>query len=56
MTLSQIKTAIKELSERERCELSAWLQNWTPDDWDRQMEADARVGKFDESIEEAENE
>jgi hypothetical protein len=47
MTLAEIKTAIETLSERERCELNAWLENWQMDEWDRQMQADARSGKLD---------
>jgi hypothetical protein len=54
MSLAEIKTAIGALSERERCELNAWLQNWPADEWDRQMEADAAAGKFDTMVREAE--
>jgi hypothetical protein len=53
MTLAEIKSAIEALSERERCELNAWLQAWTPDDWDRQMESDARSDKLDALAREA---
>jgi hypothetical protein len=55
MSLTEIKSAIESLSEREKCELAAWLQNWQPDDWDRQMQADAERGKLDELIGEAED-
>jgi hypothetical protein len=54
MGLSEIKSAIEALTEKERCELNAWLQNWEPDDWDRRMEADARSGEFDALIREGE--
>jgi hypothetical protein len=54
MSLAEIKIAIGALSERERCELNAWLQDWPADDWDRQMEADALAGKFDTMMREAE--
>ena len=47
MTITEIKKAIECLSEKERCELNAWMQDWTLDDWDRQMEGDALAGKFD---------
>ncbi|MBX7244643.1 MAG: hypothetical protein K1X53_04040 [Candidatus Sumerlaeaceae bacterium] len=53
-SLSQIKNEIESLSEKDRCELNAWLQNWRSDDWDRQMESDAAAGKFDEMAREAE--
>jgi hypothetical protein len=54
MSLLEIKSAIEALSEKERCELSAWLQNWPADDWDRQMADDARAGRFDALVREAE--
>jgi hypothetical protein len=47
MTVAEIKNAIECLSEKERCELNAWMQNWTPDEWDRQMQADVQSGKLD---------
>lgn len=53
MTLAQIKSAIKQLSEEERCELNAWLQDWPSDEWDKQMEADARSGKLDAMVNES---
>jgi hypothetical protein len=37
MKLKQIKSAIDELTSRERAELNAWLQDWSDDGWDRQM-------------------
>jgi hypothetical protein len=52
MSLTDIKNAIRALSEKERCELNAWLQNWEPDDWNRQMEGDAQSGKFDAMVRE----
>jgi hypothetical protein len=54
MNLTDIKTAIEALSEVERCELNAWLQNWKADEWDRQMERDAKSGKFASLVREAE--
>lgn len=55
MTLAEIKTAIEALSERERCELNAWLQAWTPDAWDLQMQADAASGRLESLAREAED-
>jgi hypothetical protein len=54
MTVADIKNAIESLSEKERCELNAWLQNWTPDEWDCQMEADVQAGRLDSLAREAE--
>ena len=42
--VEQIRAAIEQLSPRERAELNALLQNWTEDDWDREMTADAGPG------------
>ena len=55
MSLTEIKDAIEALSEKERCELNAWLQNWPSDDWDRQMEADASSGRFEALVREADD-
>lgn len=33
MTLAEIKTAIEQLSFKERAELAAWLHGWKDDDW-----------------------
>jgi hypothetical protein len=44
MSITEIKTAIEGLSEEERCELSAWFLNLPMDDWDRQMQQDAKPG------------
>jgi hypothetical protein len=56
MTIAEIKSAIEDLSEKERCELSAWLQAWAPDQWDIQMQADVEAGKLDSLASEAEAE
>src|SRR5438552_4417148 len=45
-TIEEIKMAISKLSLEERAELTAELCGWTDDDRDRQMKADAAVGKF----------
>jgi len=54
MTVAEIKSAIECLSEKDRCEINAWLQNWSADEWDRQLEADIRAGKLDTLAREAE--
>jgi hypothetical protein len=43
-TVAEIKRAIDKLSPQERCELEALLHPWPDDDWDRQMQADAKPG------------
>lgn len=54
MSIAEIKDAIEHLSEKERCELNAWMQSWTSDEWDLQMEADAQAGKLDDLASDAE--
>jgi hypothetical protein len=48
--VEQIKAQIDALTWEERFELNALIQNWTEDDWDRQM---ASEGKFDRMMEDA---
>jgi hypothetical protein len=45
-TVQEIKSAIEQLPLEERAALIANLCDWTDDDWDRQMKADAAAGKF----------
>jgi hypothetical protein len=45
-SVAEIKSAIEGLSVEERAELIADLCGWSDDDWDRQMKADAAIGKF----------
>lgn len=47
MSLTEIKDAISELSEEEKCELAAWFSQYPEDDWDRQMKNDASAGNLD---------
>jgi len=52
--VEHIEQQIRELSAREFSELRAWVleQDWLS--WDAQIEADARAGKLDKLIVEAE--
>jgi hypothetical protein len=54
--VEQIEQQIRELSAREFSELRDWVleQDWKA--WDAQVENDARSGKLDEVIAEAEAE
>lgn len=55
--VEEIRSAIEKLTPRERAELNALLQNWTEDDWDRQMAADfAAGGKLDKLRQDAQAE
>jgi hypothetical protein len=54
MSLSEIKTAIEQLSFEERAELAAWLHGWKDDDWDDQMKRNIAGGKLDDLLREIE--
>ena len=49
-TVEEIKKAVEKLSLEERAELAKWFNGWEDDDWDRQMQEDARTGKFDKLL------
>jgi hypothetical protein len=55
-TVEEIKAAIDRLSLSERAEIAKWLNGWQDDEWDRQMAADARAGKFDRILQEVDRE
>ncbi|MEW6113593.1 MAG: hypothetical protein AB1664_15790 [Thermodesulfobacteriota bacterium] len=40
MTVAELKEAIEQLNVEERAQLEALLHPYSPDDWDKQMEAD----------------
>jgi len=54
VTLSEIKSAIKQLSFEQRAELAAWLHGWKDDQWDDQMKRDIASGKLDDVLHEIE--
>ena len=45
-SLAEIKEAIQDLPPAEFAEIARWLQD-VQDQWDRQIEADAAVGRLD---------
>jgi hypothetical protein len=54
MNITEIKTAVKELSQNERAELLEWLDEFQEALWDRQIEEDLKAGKFDQLMRQAE--
>ena len=54
MSLTEIKTAIEQLSFEQRAELAAWLHGWNDDEWDEQMKRDVASGKLDSVLHEVE--
>lgn len=49
--VEQIEDRIKKLSPEELAKLRAWFSEFDAQAWDRQIEADAKAGKFDRLIE-----
>jgi|UniRef100_UPI003784D486 hypothetical protein len=50
MLLKQIEEQIAQLSPEELKQFSAWFDEYTSDEWDRQIERDEAAGKFDKII------
>ena len=55
MTIDQIKEAIRAASPRERWELLEWLDQLANEEWDRQIVQDAKAGKLDRFLKDAED-
>ena len=56
MSLSEIKSAVRELSPKELAELAAFVAKQDNAAWDNQMEENAASGKLDFLFDEAERE
>lgn len=55
VSLSEIKSAIKQLSFEERAKLAAWFHGWKDDEWDERMKRDVTDGKLDLVLHEVED-
>jgi hypothetical protein len=53
MQVQDIETAIAQLSPEELAELVDWFDRFHAEVWDRQIEADARAGRLDGLIRQA---
>ena len=56
MSLTEIKSAVRQLPPKELAELAAFVSEQDNAAWDKQMEQDAASGKLDFLFEEAERE
>jgi hypothetical protein len=56
VSLSEIKTAVRQLPPKELAELAAFILEHDNVEWDKQMDRDAEAGKLDFLFEEAERE
>jgi len=49
MSVSELEDAIRQLSQEEFTLLASWIDEYRAEQWDRQIEADIRVGRLDEA-------
>lgn len=51
--VERLETDIKSLTADELAALREWFQTYLSDEWDQQIEADAKAGRLDHLAEEA---
>lgn len=56
MSISEIRQAIMELSPRELARLRKWFDEYCAEVWDKQIEAEAKSGRLNKLITEADEE
>jgi DNA-binding SARP family transcriptional activator len=56
MTISEIEQAITELSPEELVRFREWFEEYYAEVWDKQIEEDAKSGRLDKLISEADEE
>ncbi len=49
MSVEEIESAVSRLSGVELARFSEWFDAFTAGQWDRQIEADLKAGRFDEA-------
>ena len=47
MSVQELEAAVTQLPKEELARFSQWFEEYIADEWDRQIEADALVGRFD---------
>jgi hypothetical protein len=56
MTVKDLETAISRLSPAELAEFAAWFEEFEAAAWDRQIAEDARAGRLDSLMRQADEE
>ncbi len=56
MSITEIEQAITELSPEEFARFREWFEEYCAEVWDKQIEADAKSGRLDKLIAEANDE
>ena len=55
MTVTEIEKAIAQLSPQDYSRLREWFEEFDAQEWDEQIERDAKAGKLDKIAEQALN-
>ena len=53
MSVQEIESAIANLPPDQLAALAEWFDEYRADEWDRQIEADAKAGRLDALVREA---
>ena len=53
MSIQEIENAVAKLSSQELSVFSQWFEEFVADQWDRQIERDAKAGLLNEALERA---
>ena len=53
MSIQEIEHAVAKLSADELTTFSQWFEEFVADQWDRQIEQDAKAGRFNEVLDRA---
>jgi hypothetical protein len=56
MSITEIESAIGQLSPNEFAELMAWIDSYRDKQWDKQIENDLESGRFDKLLAEVDKE
>jgi hypothetical protein len=51
MSIQEIENAVAKLSPQELSVFSQWFEDFVVDQWDRQIERDAKAGRLNEALE-----
>ncbi len=54
MSVQELENAVARLSPEDLARFTEWFEDYKADDWDRQIEADAKAGRLDALVREAE--
>ena len=55
MSVQELEQNVAHLSRDELSTFAKWFEEYLADNWDRQIEEDARAGRFDAAADRADN-